>query len=108
VGDTAKSAGRLEQNIKIGVQPNTKYRFSYYTRYDLDKNAIARGRVWLGGNYFYPAKGIRGKQDGWVLVNGEFKTGNLTPDQIKKSHIGFSLNGKGTIYFDHIVLEKVD
>ena len=108
VGNTAKSVARLEQSIKNGIEPNTKYRFSYYVRYDLDKNAVARGRAWLGGNHFYPAKGIRGKQDGWVFVNGEFKTGNLTPEQIKKSHIGFSLNGKGTIYFDHIILEKVD
>ena len=72
----------------------------------MDDDAIVRGRVWAGRNYFFPPKGMKGKRD-WTLVTGEFKTGELTEYDTKNAHIGFEFYGKGTVYIDHVVLEEI-
>lgn len=105
-GTNAKSSTQISHALKGKMKSNTRYRFSYYVRYDMDNNAIARGRLWAGRNYFFPRSGMKGKRD-WTLVTGEFKTGKLTEHHIKHAHIGFGLNGKGTFYVDHVVLEEI-
>ena len=105
-GTNAKSNTQISHALAGKLKPNTRYSFSFYVRYDMDNNAIARARAWAGRNYFFPRKGMKGKRD-WTLVTGEFKTGDLTEHNIKHAHLGFGLSGKGTFYIDHIVLQEI-
>ena len=106
VGTSAKSIIQFAHAINGKLKSDTRYRFSYYIRYDMDDEAIVRGRVWAGRNYFFPPKGMKGKRD-WTLVTGEFKTGKLTEYDRKNAHIGFGFNGKGIVFIDHLVLEEI-
>ena len=107
VGTTAKSRVSFDQPIIGKLKSNTKYRLSYYVRYDLDKNAAMYNLIHIGVNNFIPRSGLKGKRD-WIMVTGEFKTKNLTEQQKQKGiHVSFALHGKGVFYVDHVVLEEI-
>jgi hypothetical protein len=101
VGSDPKSLTRLSNILKTKLKPDTKYRFSYYAKYDLEKNAVFYGTVWAGKNHFAPLHGTKGKRD-WTLITNEFKTG-----KVKNSNVGFSLHGKGVLYIDHVTLQEI-
>jgi hypothetical protein len=102
VGTDAKSNTLIMQSLTNIVKPDTKYRFSYYAKYDLEKEAVFSGTVWAGTNFFTPHHGSKGKRD-WTLITREFKTNK----KFDTSHVGFSLRGKGVVYIDHVTLQEI-
>ncbi len=102
VGTDPKSNTLIMQSLTKVVKPDTKYRFSYYAKYDLEKEAVFSGTVWAGTNFFTPHHGSKGKRD-WTLITREFKTNK----KFDTSHVGFSLRGKGVVYIDHVTLQEI-
>ncbi|OQA80539.1 MAG: hypothetical protein BWY31_03988 [Lentisphaerae bacterium ADurb.Bin242] len=92
---------RLSQN-ELKLKPDTKYRFSYFMRANLEPGAFLTPRIWAGKNFFIPPQTLKGNFE-WTQFYGEFKT----PAEFKGTHMGVELYGKGNFNIDHIVLKEI-
>ena len=97
-----KASARVSYRNAPRLEPGKKYRLSFYVKGDLSKNSIMDARIWGGKTRIVPEGRLTGTFP-WMKVSREFvAVGD------GKIGIGFNLYGGGKIYFDHVVLQKID
>ena len=82
--------------------PGKKYRLSFYVKGELTKNSVMDARIWGGKTRIVPEGRLTGSFP-WMKVSREFVA--LGDGKIG---LGFNLYGGGKIYFDHVILQKID